>query len=345
MTKLSEDRGRILVVAYEPAVKDVLREFLSYDYEYEEVDSVKQALTLLRSKEFNLILVDIPVSDEGEFELLRRAPVISPDTTIMVISGRQTIDDAIKTFRAGAFDYILKPFDLILLEAAVKRALEHNQLRREKRKYEDYLEHMVEARIKEYKNTINEFTKQRENSVVVSFDFPEQVRVPCEQYLLYFAQFLKDLGVEANTALTHEAGQVLFSVTPTDKQQALDKIRSALDVYLQLPSNPISDTTNENIAIQRLESNILRLRSELKLAAAEIQAKNATIQAHEITINVQKGLLSGEIIFDSLKDVTPKAEEEKLGGIVAIKKYEGKGFEVDLPEIFRWLKRMFTTKD
>jgi hypothetical protein len=185
------------------------------------------------------------------------------------------------------------------------------------------------------------------DSVVMTFDFPEEIKVPCEQYLLYFVQFLRDIGVEANSELQHEAGNVLFSVRPTDPQQALDKIRTALDVYLHMPSSPISDATSESIAVQRLESNILRLRSDLKLAAAEIQAKNATIQANELTISIQKGLLSGEIIIDSLKDVTPKPKdkEEVLGGTLAIKKYEGKGFDVDLPEIFRRLKRFFSDKE
>lgn len=214
----------------------------------------------------------------------------------------------------------------------------------------------IDAEVHEHIATLNylhELTKAsllaklHSESVVMHFDFPEEVRVPCEQYLLYFAQFLRDLGVETETALTHEAGQVLFTVTPTDKEEALDNIREALDTYLHLPSNPVSESINESIAVQRLESNILRLRSDLKLAAAEIQAKNATIQAHELTISIQKGLLSGEIIVDSLKDVTPKPKdkEEILGGTFALKKYEGKGFDLDLPKIFRHFKRLFKNKE
>jgi hypothetical protein len=183
--------------------------------------------------------------------------------------------------------------------------------------------------------------------VAISFDFPEEVRVPCEQYLLYFSQFLRDLGVEAGTTLTHEAGQVLFTVTPNDKQQALDKIRTALEVYLHLPSNPISDTTTADIAIQKLEINVLRLRTDLKLAAAELQAKNATIQAQQLMIEIQKALLSGEIIFDSLKDVTPKPEDKEnlLGGVLALTTYKDKGIEVNLAELYRKLRRLFKDKD
>lgn len=191
--------------------------------------------------------------------------------------------------------------------------------------------------------------KLRQGSVVMQFDFPEEVKVPCEQYLLYFAQFLRDLGVLADTALTHEAGQVLFTVTPADKDQALDKIRAALNAYLHLPSNPIRDATDQSIAVQRLEATVLRLRSDLKLAAAELQAKNTTIEAQRLMLDVKSGLLSGEIVVNSMKDVTPKPKdadkEELLGGTVSIIPLKGKGIEINLPELFRRLKRLFQEEE
>lgn len=62
-------------------------------------------------------------------------------------------------------------------------------------------------------------SRLRQDWVVTYFNFPEEVKVPCEQYLLYFVQFLKDLGVEAAAELQHEAGQVLFAVKPVDRQR------------------------------------------------------------------------------------------------------------------------------
>ncbi len=180
-------------------------------------------------------------------------------------------------------------------------------------------------------------------SVLMFFDFPEEVKVPCEQYLLYFAKFLKDLGVEAETALTNEAGQVLFTVTPSDETQALDSIRSALDLYLRLPSSPIADTTNESIAAQRLGANILRLRGDLKLAAAELQAKNTTIEAQRLIIDVKDAMLNGEILVGSVKDVTPQREDQEqlIDGLVALSTYKNKGVEIYLGEVLRKLKKLF----
>jgi hypothetical protein len=121
-------------------------------------------------------------------------------------------------------------------------------------------------------------------SLAAYFRFPPEVKVACGQYLLYFTQFLRDLGIEASAALTEETEQVLLRVTPTNELEALDKIRVALHVFLQLPSIPINDVGSEGIAVQKLEANILRLKGDLKLAAAEIQAKNATIETQRLRL-------------------------------------------------------------
>lgn len=68
-------------------------------------------------------------------------------------------------------------------------------------------------------------------AILKPFEFPDDIRVACEQYLFYFAQFLRDLGLEDSSALRQDASTILFSVTPTDQHQALHKIRTALESY------------------------------------------------------------------------------------------------------------------
>ncbi|MDT5269234.1 MAG: cyclic di-GMP phosphodiesterase, partial [Acidobacteriota bacterium] len=72
-----------------------------------------------------------------------------PDTLVIVVSGSQEIESAVEALRAGAFDYIVKPFDLEHLQFAVRRALEHQRLLAAKRGYETYLERMIERRTEE----------------------------------------------------------------------------------------------------------------------------------------------------------------------------------------------------
>lgn len=187
-------------------------------------------------------------------------------------------------------------------------------------------------------------------SLVVTFDsFPKEVRTYCEQYLLYFIQFLQDLGIEATSDLKHEAGQVLFTVTPSNEREALEKIWAALKIYLSLPSHTISNNVSNDIAVERLGYTITILQRQLRLAEAELQARNATIEAQQLTINTQKRLLSGEIIVNSPKDtiqnLDDKDREEILKGVAAITVLKKPGFEINLPKIYRWLKELFIEDD
>lgn len=180
-----------------------------------------------------------------------------------------------------------------------------------------------------------------EGAVVVRFEFPESVRGACEQYLVYFAEFLRDLGVGADTALTTEAGGVLFSVKPTDATQALSQIREALDMYLRLPASPISDVSFDDVAAQKLLANIRHLESQLALAQAVMYSQRASIQAQATTIENQQRIMSGDVVINS---VAPSDREEFLGGTVALTRYEGKGFEVNLAEVMRRLRSLFRKK-
>ncbi len=177
------------------------------------------------------------------------------------------------------------------------------------------------------------------------FDFPETLKVPCEQYLLYFAQFLQDLGINVTSNLKEEAGKVLFTITPTGDIEALDKIREALEVYLRLPSNQIVSNSQE-IAIQRLESQVEYFRSQIRLAKAELQLKEATIQQQQVTIIK----LGENVMIDSMvKNVTPaKNKSEFLGGSVEVmtpKFLENYGVKkIDLDKFWKYMKEKFAKK-
>jgi hypothetical protein len=155
-------------------------------------------------------------------------------------------------------------------------------------------------------------------SISSSFNFPEALKIPCEQYLLYFAQFLQDLGINATSNLTEEAGKVLFSVTPTDDKEALDKIREALAVYLNLPSSPI--VYDESFAAMRLKAEIERLQSSQRITEMEFRVTQKALESQDKIILQQSVLLeqqakviekitSKSIMIDSLEN---KDEFEKI---------------------------------
>ncbi|MDT5120573.1 MAG: hypothetical protein QOC96_55 [Acidobacteriota bacterium] len=149
MPNATEKRARILIADDDEQIREVLLELLSENYDCTAVTSAEEALTKIQTESFDLVLSDIMMGGITGLEMVPQVLEHAPDTVIIMISGEQNIESAIHALRVGAFDYITKPFDLRHVEAAVKRALEHQGLRRSKRYYENFLEEMVKQRTAE----------------------------------------------------------------------------------------------------------------------------------------------------------------------------------------------------
>jgi hypothetical protein len=251
------------------------------------------------------------------------------------------LDEVINFYKYDSQEYKIDGYGKIPLHLIEKHRI-HALYVRFKFSRDAIIANEVERISRIIKQIHSEIIARISHSVVITLDnFPKEVRTPCEQYLLYFIQFLQDLGVDATSEIKHESGKVLFTVTPSNENEALDKIRTALNVYLHLPSNPIGNNPSTDIAVNRLESAVFRLHSDLRLAAAELQAKNATIEAQQLTINVQRSLLSGEIS----PVAQDKDREEFLDGAVALTVMKKEGVELNLAKIYRMLKDYFIEKE
>lgn len=201
----------------------------------------------------------------------------------------------------------------------------------------------VERCVNELKDVCEDVEKiliaaARKNSLITFFSFPPSIKASCEQYLIYFVQFLDDLGIKADAELKNDAHRVLFSVTPLDGRSALIKIREALDVYLRLVE--MSDFSElapvpQNVAVQQLRANVLHLQSQLTLAQAVHAAKDATIEALSASNFQYRQLISSE-------KKSGKNSEALIGDTIHLTEVEAKGVRVDLPLILRRLKRRFS---
>ncbi len=165
MSEARIGRARVLIADDEPDIREVLNDLLSESCDCATVDSAEDALERLQSGDFNLVISDIMMSGMSGLEMIPRVLKLAPDTVVIMISGAQTLESAIGALRAGAFDYIMKPFDIQHVEAAVRRALEHHDLRVAKRHYENYLEEMVEQRTAELDNTLHSLEDAYRNTL------------------------------------------------------------------------------------------------------------------------------------------------------------------------------------
>lgn len=146
MSEATDRRASILIADDEPEIREVLNDLLEAAYDCVMVGSAEAALERIRARRFDLVISDIMMPGMSGLEMVPLIHEYSPDTVVIMISGVQTVENAIEALRAGAFDFIMKPFALQHVEAAVERALEHYSLRVAKRRYENYLEEMVAQR-------------------------------------------------------------------------------------------------------------------------------------------------------------------------------------------------------
>ncbi|HZG54132.1 MAG TPA: HD domain-containing phosphohydrolase [Pyrinomonadaceae bacterium] len=154
MFPASGERACILIADDEQEIRNVLSELLGGDYDCQLVASAEAALARLRTMRFDVVVSDINMEGMSGLEMIPHVREIAPDAVVVMVSGAQTVESAIEALRAGAFDYVTKPFDLRHVEAAVRRALEHKRLRDAKRRYENYLEELVAERTAELDRTL-----------------------------------------------------------------------------------------------------------------------------------------------------------------------------------------------
>jgi two-component system, NtrC family, response regulator HydG len=90
----------------------------------------KEAISLLESTTFEIVITDLQMPDIGGLEVLAKCRELQPDAEVVLVTGHGTIESAVDAMRRGAFNYLLKPLDLKQLRAVVENAGRSQYLRR-----------------------------------------------------------------------------------------------------------------------------------------------------------------------------------------------------------------------
>jgi DNA-binding NtrC family response regulator len=113
----------VLVVDDEPAVRELLRRWIAgWDYAVETAADASEALEAMLKQPAQIVLVDIQMPAHDGFWLMERVQAKWPRTAFIMATGAADMDVVSKSRRAGAVDYVLKPFGRELLWQALDRA-------------------------------------------------------------------------------------------------------------------------------------------------------------------------------------------------------------------------------
>jgi DNA-binding NtrC family response regulator len=129
----SRARPNILVVDDDSATQDLLREILNEEgYRVVTSASGEEALKVGERESFDLIISDMNLGPElNGLDVLRAYKSVQPESEVILITAFGSLENAIEAVKAGAFDYISKPFKIDEVVLQVKRALETRSLVRE----------------------------------------------------------------------------------------------------------------------------------------------------------------------------------------------------------------------
>lgn len=114
----------VLIVDDDDVIRETLLELLEGTYECQEASTAEEALRKLQAQSFDVVLTDISMPGLSGSELLQRVRGLYPETPVIIMSGLTDQEQAHSLMRLGAFDYLLKPFRLEVVEESVKRAMD-----------------------------------------------------------------------------------------------------------------------------------------------------------------------------------------------------------------------------
>ncbi len=126
-----EKRAAILVVDDEHGVRQAFNLVLKDDYHVLLAGSGEEALHLFSRNSLDLILLDIRLPDIDGIDLLRRFKETDPGTEVIMVTAVKEVQTAVTAIKSGAYEYIIKPFDVDEVLTVISRALEKRRLVKE----------------------------------------------------------------------------------------------------------------------------------------------------------------------------------------------------------------------
>lgn len=123
---------RVLIVDDELSVREFFEILLKKEgYEVVSAKDVKDAAQVLRDEDFDLVITDLNMAGGDGMDLLKVSKELHPDMPVIMVTAFATTDSAVEAMKAGAFDYVSKPFKIEEIKVTINKAMNTRKLKHE----------------------------------------------------------------------------------------------------------------------------------------------------------------------------------------------------------------------
>jgi DNA-binding NtrC family response regulator len=124
-------RGTVLVVDDEEGVRASIRAILEETCEVLEAEHGAAALEILAQREVDLVMLDQRMPGEAGVDVLPRVKALDPQVVVVIATAVRDVRTAVEALKRGAYDYLIKPFEVDDIIGLADRVLEKRELERE----------------------------------------------------------------------------------------------------------------------------------------------------------------------------------------------------------------------
>lgn len=129
---MKPEETRILIVDDEYSARDSLTKWFQVDgFQVDSAKDAYEALDKMKSQIFDIVLLDIKMPGMDGLELQEHIRELDPNIIVIIITAFASVDTAIRAIKAGAYDYVTKPFDPDDLEHTIENAMSQRKLAQE----------------------------------------------------------------------------------------------------------------------------------------------------------------------------------------------------------------------
>ena len=166
---------RVLVIDDDEDICQYLREFLAREgFKVTTISKPADALVEIRQGRHQIVLLDVRMPGLDGVDLLRQVRAVDSDICVFVMTGYPSVQSAVDSMKASAFDYLQKPFDLQSLRAVMDRAIREKGLVVDA---EERVNQMLGARIRTLRKNRTLTLRQLANKTALSVSLISQIEL------------------------------------------------------------------------------------------------------------------------------------------------------------------------